>query len=100
MFSSEYTYFSSFSKTWLNHAERFSKKTIKELKLSNDSFVIEIASNDGYLLQFYQEKNSCLGIEPTLSTATAAEEKGIKVIKEFFSKKLATNLLKKFQNLI
>ena len=74
-FDAEYAYFSSTSTSWLNHAERYVEKIVPQLKLSKDSFVIEIASNDGYLLKNFIAKNiPCLGIEPTESTANASEE--------------------------
>jgi|TARA_B110000495_G_C23040940_1_gene624364 hypothetical protein len=90
----EYAYMSSYSKSMLNHVENFVEKTIEEFDLSKDSDVIEIASNDGYLLQFFKNKNiPCYGIEPALNVAKIAEEKGIITIKEFFSLKTAKELV-------
>ncbi|KZX13840.1 class I SAM-dependent methyltransferase [Methanobrevibacter curvatus] len=95
IFNETYTYFSSYSSSWLKHSKNYVDMIIPKLGLDNDSFVIEIASNDGYLLQYFQEKNiSSLGIEPTSSTAKIAKEKGINVIEDFFNSSLATKLQK------
>ena len=94
LFSRDYAYFSSASKTWLEHAECFATEITQELKLTVDSLVVEIASNDGYLLKNFVKKNiPCLGIEPTISTAVAAEQLGIPVVREFFGGNLAQNLV-------
>ena len=96
LFSSQYAYFSSTSPSWLTHAKKYAEKMITELCLNNQSFVIEIASNDGYLLRnFVATGIPCLGIEPTDSTATAAEQLGIPVMREFFGKTLGKQLAKK-----
>lgn len=103
LFSHDYSYFSSTSKSWLEHAHDFSIKIINNLSLSKNSFVIEIASNDGYLLKnFLERKIPCLGIEPTDSTANVAEQSGIPVLREFFGKDLALKLANqgKFADLI
>ena len=93
IFKNDYAYFSSTSKTWLAHAKYFVKKITKELQLSSQSHVVEIASNDGYLLKnFIDMKIPCLGIEPTKGTAHEAENLKIPVIKKFFSEKLAKQL--------
>ncbi|MDR2408665.1 MAG: class I SAM-dependent methyltransferase [Bacteroidales bacterium] len=95
IFNAGYAYFSSYSTTWLKHAEEYANTITKKLKLNENSFVIEIASNDGYLLQYFKAKNiSCLGIEPSTATAQAAKEKGIKVLEEFFTSGLAQSLNK------
>ena len=95
MFSHEYAYFSSISKEWLEHSRAYVEKAIHLFDIDKNSFVIEIASNDGYLLQFFkQRKISCLGIEPTQSTADEAIKKGIETIVEFFDINLAKNLIK------
>ncbi|HEY9702792.1 MAG TPA: class I SAM-dependent methyltransferase [Allocoleopsis sp.] len=89
----EYVYFSSFADTAIQNAKNISEKVIKKHQLSSDSLVIEIASNDGYLLQFYQRENiPVLGIEPALNIAKVAQEKGINTISEFFGKELALKL--------
>ena len=93
LFDADYAYFSSTSKGWLKHAENYADKISEVLGLSKDSFVIEVASNDGYLLKNFKNKNiPCLGIEPTDSTAKAAENLGIEVIRKFFGKKLGLEL--------
>ena len=93
MFSPEYAYFSSTSTSWLNHASKYSKMIQKKLDLETKSLVIEVASNDGYLLKNFVESGiPCLGIEPTKSTADAAEKLGIPVQCEFFGTKLAEEL--------
>ncbi|MDR1086133.1 MAG: class I SAM-dependent methyltransferase [Deltaproteobacteria bacterium] len=95
IFSSEYAYFSSFSTTWVEHSRLYVDKIINVLKLGSNSMVIEIACNDGYLLQFFQKANiPCLGIEPSGSTAEVAREKGIEVLVEFFGHNLADSLPK------
>lgn len=93
LFDSEYAYFSSTSTGWLAHASAYVDKMIDRLNLSKDSFVIEVASNDGYLLKnFLANKINCLGIEPTASTATAAEAIGIPVLRDFFGERLGLEL--------
>ncbi|MDG2989558.1 class I SAM-dependent methyltransferase [Candidatus Synechococcus calcipolaris G9] len=93
LFNAEYAYFSSTSKSWLAHAAQYSQAIIKDLGLNSDSFVIEIASNDGYLLKnFVKKEIPCLGIEPTASTAAVAEKLGIPVLREFFGEPLGQRL--------
>lgn len=85
IFDEEYTYFSSFSSSWLAHAKRYVEMMIDRFGYNEDSQIIEIASNDGYLLQYFKENNiPVLGIEPTANTAKAAVEKGIPTIVDFF----------------
>lgn len=92
-FSNDYAYFSSFSTTWLIHAKEYVQKMTERFKLGKDSFVVEVASNDGYLLQFFKDfLVPCLGIEPTKSTADAATIKGIPTLQDFFGRKLADSL--------
>lgn len=96
IFDDKYIYFSSYSKSWLKHCEDYSIKMIKKLRLKNKSLIIEIASNDGYLLQYFLKKDiPVLGIEPTANTAEVAGKKGIKTIVEFFGEKFAKKLRKK-----
>jgi len=98
LFSSEYAYFSSTSKSWLEHAERYSKTMIEKFALNSESLVVEIASNDGYLLRNFVARNiPCLGIEPTDSTAAVAEQQGIPVLREFFGEDLAQQLVTRGQ---
>jgi SAM-dependent methyltransferase len=93
LFASDYSYFSSTSEGWLRHAKAYSQKITDLLGLGRDSFVIEVASNDGYLLKnFVAAGIPCLGIEPTASTADAAEKLGVPVLREFFGKETATRL--------
>ncbi|RLA21162.1 MAG: SAM-dependent methyltransferase [Gammaproteobacteria bacterium] len=93
LFSSDYAYFSSTSSGWLSHAARYAEKMTEELGLTGDSLVIEIASNDGYLLKnFVAAGIPCLGIEPTDSTAAAAEKLDIPVMREFFGEQLGLQL--------
>ena len=94
IFTHDYAYFSSTSKTFVEHAKKYFIKINNLLKFNNRSMVVEIASNDGYLLQnFSKAKIPCLGIEPTLSTASVAMRKGIPTIVEFFNLNLAKKLV-------
>ena len=98
LFSSEYAYFSSTSSGWLAHAKRYAEKVTHELGLNEQSLVIEVASNDGYLLKnFVTAGIPCLGIEPTGSTAAAAEQLGIPVLRKFFGEALGKRLTEKGQ---
>ena len=93
LFSSDYAYFSSFSSSWLDHAEKYVADMVRRFGLDADSNVVEIASNDGYLLQYVKARAiPCLGVEPTASTARAARDKGIDVMEEFFGIALADRL--------
>jgi hypothetical protein len=93
IFNKDYAYFSSYSKSWLEHSKNYSEKIITELKLNENSFVIEIASNDGYFLQYIKKNNiPCLGIEPTHNTANAARDKGITTLEMFFGEKTAKEI--------
>lgn len=93
LFRPDYAYFSSTSKSWLKHAARYAETMQALLGLDSSSFVIEIASNDGYLLKnFIAAGVPCLGIEPTDSTATVAEKNGIPVLREFFCEALGKRL--------
>ena len=93
LFNAEYAYFSSTSTGWLVHAKNYAEKMTQRLSLSKDSLVIEVASNDGYLLKnFIAAGIPCLGIEPTASTAAAAEQLGIPVLREFFGEQLGKQL--------
>ena len=93
LFTHDYAYFSSTSSSWLEHAQVYSQRMISELGLGASSHVIEVASNDGYLLKNFVAKGvPCLGIEPTRSTAEAAEKLGIPVRREFFGEEFARGL--------
>lgn len=90
---SDYAYFSSFSTTWVDHARRYVAMAEERFKLGANSFVIEIASNDGYLLQYVKERDiPCLGIEPAANIATVALEKGIPTEVAFWGKETASTL--------
>ncbi|MCP1420427.1 putative TPR repeat methyltransferase [Pseudomonas laurylsulfativorans] len=93
LFDAEYAYFSSFSSTWLAHAERYVAEMVERFGLSADSRVVEIAANDGYLLQYVAKRGiPCLGVEPTRSTAQAAREKGLEIRELFFGRDSAAQL--------
>jgi SAM-dependent methyltransferase len=94
LFSPDYAYFSSTSKGWLDHAARYAAMITARLGLGADSHVIELASNDGYLLRnFVAAGIPCLGIEPTDSTAEAAEAAGVPTLRRFFGRALADELV-------
>ena len=91
---SDYAYFSSYSETWLHHAENYTELMIKRFGLNENSQVIEIASNDGYLLQYFQKEGiPVLGIEPAANVAKVAEEKGIPSLVKFFGVSTAQELV-------
>jgi len=90
---SDYAYFSSYSSSWLEHSRRYAEQMIERLSLDGASHVVEIASNDGYLLQFFRDREiSVLGIEPAANVAEVAVEKGIPTIVEFFGEDVARKL--------
>jgi 2-polyprenyl-3-methyl-5-hydroxy-6-metoxy-1,4-benzoquinol methylase len=90
----DYAYFSSYSKSWLAHAKAYTDLMVEKFGFNSHSQVIEIASNDGYLLQYFQEKGiPVLGIEPPENTAKVAREKGIPSITKFFGVSTATELV-------
>ena len=91
---SEYAYFSSYSDSWLAHARRYAEQTITELRLSGASHVVEVASNDGYLLQYFVERGiPALGIEPAANVARVAIEKGVPTLIQFFGQETARELV-------
>lgn len=93
IFNGDYVYFSSFSTSWLKHAERYTEMMVNRFGFNENSKVVEIASNDGYLLQYFLKKGiPVLGIEPTSNTASVAIEKGVETVVDFFGKKLASEL--------
>jgi hypothetical protein len=93
LFDDDYAYFSSFSDSWLAHSERYVAEMQERFDLDSSSLVVEIAANDGYLLQYVQARGiPCLGIEPTASTAAAARDKGIDIVEAFFGVRLAEQL--------
>lgn len=94
LFNDDYAYFSSVSTTWLDHARRYVDAIVGRVGLGPNSLVVEIAANDGYLLQYVRERGiPCFGIEPTESTAAAARAKGIEIVAEFFGNALARRLV-------
>ena len=96
IFDNEYTYFSSYSTSWLAHAKKYVEMMIERFQFNEKSQVIEIASNDGYLLQYFKERNvPVLGIDPTANTALVAKQKGIETIVEFFGADFAQQQLVK-----
>jgi SAM-dependent methyltransferase len=92
LFSDDYLYFSSYSPSWLKHSERYVAEAVERLGLNANSLVMEVASNDGYLLQYVAQRGiPCVGVEPTASTAIVARAKGITTISEFFGAQFAKN---------
>ncbi len=101
IFNGGYVYFSSYSRSWLEHARRYTEAMIDRFGLGAQSQVIELASNDGYLLQFFQARGvPVLGVEPTANTAAVAREKGIETVVDFFGVRLATELQHRKANLL
>ncbi|AUB84162.1 class I SAM-dependent methyltransferase [Candidatus Thiodictyon syntrophicum] len=93
LFSTDYAYFSGFSRTWLAHCERYVNDMVMRLQLTAASQVVEIAANDGSLLQYVLARGiPCTGVEPTADTAAAARAKGIPIVAEFFGVRLAQDL--------
>lgn len=93
LFSADYAYFSAFSTSWLAHAERYVADMVARFSLGTDSHVVEVAANDGYLLQYVTARGiPCTGIEPSSSTAAAARERGVPIVEEFFGSVLAEEL--------
>jgi SAM-dependent methyltransferase len=91
---SDYVYFSSWSKSWLEHAQRYAEHAVARFKLGASSRVVEVASNDGYLLQYFQDAGvPALGIEPAGNVAQKARERGIDTVFDFFGQRLATTLV-------
>lgn len=95
IFNDEYAYFSSYSSTLLKHSKNYVDMIIPRLSLDEKSKVVEIASNDGYLLQYFKEKNiPCLGVDPTADTAQVAAGKGIETLVQYFTADLAEKIVK------
>lgn len=94
MFSPDYIYFSSYSSSWLKHAERYVEAAMDRLNIGADNLVVEVASNDGYLLQYVSARGvPCVGIEPTEGTAQVARSKGIDTISGFFGQHTAAEFV-------
>jgi SAM-dependent methyltransferase len=99
LFGDDYAYFSSFSTTWIQHCEKYVGEVSSRYSLGPQSLVIEIAANDGALLQFFLKRGvPCVGIEPTASTARAARERGLEIVEKFFSEGLAKGLVEAGQS--
>jgi SAM-dependent methyltransferase len=96
LFDADYAYFSGFSSSWLAHSERYVADMTARFGLGPASHVVEVAANDGYLLQYVQARGiPCTGVEPTASTAAAARAKGIDIVQDFFGVRLAKELAAK-----
>lgn len=94
LFDADYAYFSGFSSIWLAHCERYVADMVERFSLDGSSHVVEIAANDGSLLQYFHARNiPCVGVEPTASTAAAARAKGIAIVQDFFGLRLARQLV-------
>ena len=93
LFDADYAYFSGFSSSWLTHSERYVADMVTRFGLDAGSHVVEVAANDGYLLQYVQARSiPCTGVEPTASTAAAARAKGLTIVQDFFGVRLAREL--------
>ncbi|MEJ5865537.1 class I SAM-dependent methyltransferase [Pseudomonas farsensis] len=93
LFDADYAYFSSYSSSWLAHAEHYVAQMVERFGLGAASRVVEIAANDGYLLQYVAKRGiPCLGVEPTASTAAAARDKGLQIRELFFGRQVAAEL--------
>ena len=96
IFDNKYVYFSSYSKSWLKHAKEYTEMMVRRFRLNTQSRIVELASNDGYLLQYFKSQQiPVLGIEPTANTAEVAMSKGIESIVDFFGVRLAKELTAK-----
>lgn len=90
---SDYAYFSSYSDSWLRHADSYCGKMVDRFGLSGESFVVEVASNDGYLLQYFLQRDvPVLGVEPAANVAKVAVQKGVPTLVDFFGTRLAKEL--------
>lgn len=99
IFNAAYPYFSSYSDSWVEHARRYVEHVRANHGIGGDSFVVEVASNDGYLLQhFVASQVRCLGVEPTAGTAKAARERGVPTVSEFFGSEFARRLVAEHGN--
>ena len=98
LFTHDYAYFSSISSSWLEHSRIYANRVICDLSLNSESFVVEIASNDGYLLKYFVDKKiPCLGIEPTSEAAQVSLEKGIETLQVFFGSETSNDILSKYR---
>ena len=99
LFSKKYAYLSSVSKTWVNHTEKLKEFLVNEYNVKKNDFIVEIASNDGCLLNQFTKSGytNCLGVEPTEIAANLAINSGIRVVKDFFNLNTSKNIIKIFQ---
>ena len=94
LFGTDYAYFSSYSDTWLAHAEKYAKEMVRRFSLNPESQVIEVASNDGYLLKYFKKLGiKVLGIDPAANVAKAAQDAGIETMVKFFGTKTAEEIV-------
>lgn len=99
IFADEYAYFSSYSQSWLDHVRNYADMMTNRFGFDNKSLVVEIASNDGYLLQWFKQKGiPVLGIDPAANVAEAAKEKGVRTEVEFFGKNTAEKMVYLYGN--
>ncbi len=99
IFTESYAYFSSYSRSWLEHAQQYVSAMVERFDLNQNSLVVELAANDGYLLQYVKARGiPCVGVEPTASTANAARAKGIEIIEKFFGVPLASEMVARSQS--
>ena len=97
LFTPDYAYLSGYSSTWVSHCEEYVESAVTDLSLSADDRVIEVATNDGTLLNFFAEAGmTCLGIEPTVATANVARGKGLDVVNEFLDLEVATHIVEQW----
>ena len=93
LFNADYSYFSGFSNSWLEHSQRYVADMVTRFNLTSESHIVEVACNDGYLLQYFKMFNiPCTGVEPTSTTAAEARAKGIVIVEDFFGERLANEL--------
>jgi len=93
LFDDDYAYFSGFSSSWLKHCEHYVSDMVTRFELDENSHVVEVAANDGYLLQYFLDRSiPCTGVEPTASTAAAARAKGISIVQDFFGLRLGREM--------
>jgi SAM-dependent methyltransferase len=98
IFTDSYAYFSSYSRSWLEHSQNYVSAMVERFGLNEKSLVIELAANDGYLLQYVKARGiPCIGVEPTASTAKAARDKGIEIVEKFFGVRLAEEMIARSQ---
>jgi hypothetical protein len=98
IFAEDYPYYSSYSDSWVKHAKDYAELMMSDYGIGKDSFVVEIASNDGYLLQHFVDAGvPCLGIEPAEGVASAAREKGVETISRFFGTQTATDVSQQYR---